>query len=127
MAGRARHDVKFWAGHFTKQQTSGLTLREYCRREGIEVHQFYYWRKRAMAIAAAQPLAARQSIVVSPASSNLPSDQSPELSVVIKLNDLTSIHVPGHMLEALETVLRTIQRLSDQAAPSAFRSVTVRS
>ncbi len=56
MAGRARHDVKFWAGHFTKQQTSGLTLREYCRREGIEVHQFYYWRKRAMAIAAAQPL-----------------------------------------------------------------------
>jgi transposase-like protein len=130
MAGRARHDVQFWAEHFTKQQASGLTLCEYCRREGIEVHQFYYWRKRAMNAASAVPLekVERQSISGSEAASVSRLDG--QQTIVIQMHDRTSIHVPSHMLETLESVLKMVQRLSDQGVPSAigaFRSVAVRS
>jgi hypothetical protein len=130
MAGRTRHGVRFWAEHFKRQQASGLKLREYCRRESIEVHQFYYWRKRAMAAAPAveQETAERHPIIGSQTSST--SQLDGQQTIVIRMSDRTSIHVPGHMLETLEAVLKMVQRLSDQdtdSAIGAFRPVVVRS
>lgn len=135
MAGRARHDVGFWADHISRHQSSGLTLIEYCRRERINIHQFYYWRKRAMsAVTSTQVAAPAPSSGVSRELTGVQSASATPLenrhTVVVQVNDRTSIHVPVHMLETLEAVLKMVQRLNDQVASvdiGAFRSVVVRS
>ena len=35
---------EFWKAQFEQQKTSGLSQREYCRREGISFSRFHYWR-----------------------------------------------------------------------------------
>ena len=35
-----------WVGHVERWKRSGLTVREFCRREGFPVNTFYTWRKR---------------------------------------------------------------------------------
>lgn len=128
MAGRARHDIQFWVEHANKHRGSGLPLREYCRREGIKVHQFTYWRQRA-----AETAVHSESAELRPVTSNEAAGASRldgAQTIVIQISDRTSIHVPGHMLESLEAVLKIVQRQSDQAASpdvGAFRSVAVRS
>ena len=128
MTRRSIHDERYWADHLAKYPASGLTLREYCRRQSIEVHQFYYWRKRLMASAGErQPaVAGRPAVSTNAANKN---ELDGEI-IVIRLNDRTSVSVPAHMFDTIEAVLRMTQRLGDQAnsgsAVGGFRSVTVR-
>ena len=127
MARRAIHDDRYWADHLAKYPASGLTLREYCRRAGIEVHQLYYWRKRTIAAAAGRQPAGveRQS-----ASSSANKNELDGKTVVIQLNDRTSVSIPAQMLDTIEAVLGMAQRLGDQASfansASGFHSVVVR-
>lgn len=37
----------YWERHFADWQASGLTRREYCRREGLAQSTFDYWRRKA--------------------------------------------------------------------------------
>jgi hypothetical protein len=127
MTRRAIHDERYWAGHLAKHPASGLSLREYCRREGIEVHQFYYWRKRTAA-----STIKRQPTVVGQKSAPINSVSKNEhegKSVVIQINDRTSISIPAQMLYTIEAVLGMAQRFYEQdrtANPSSsFRSVIV--
>jgi hypothetical protein len=128
MTRRAIHDERYWADHLAKHPASGLTLREYCRREGIEVHQFYYWRKRtAGSTIERQPAAVeRRSVSISSPNKN----EHDGKTVVIQMNDRTSVSIPAQMHDTIEAVLRMAQRLGDQesaAKPSSgFRSVVVR-
>jgi len=36
---------KFWRGKMAGYESSGLTVREFCAREGLREVQFYYWRR----------------------------------------------------------------------------------
>ncbi len=36
----------FWKGHICRQAESGLTIKEYCRRNGLSLHTFRYWKRR---------------------------------------------------------------------------------
>ncbi|MDQ3126711.1 MAG: IS66 family insertion sequence element accessory protein TnpB [Pseudomonadota bacterium] len=36
----------YWAAHLERQERSGLSVREYCGREGFSQGSFYNWRKR---------------------------------------------------------------------------------
>lgn len=128
MARRAIHGERYWADHLAKYPASGLTLREYCRRAGIEVHQFYYWRKRTMASTVERQSAAATGQSGSPSPANK-SEQDGQ-TVVIQMNERTTVSVPAHMLDTIEAILRMAQRLGDQSSsansPSGFRSVIVR-
>lgn len=45
-----------WAAHLERQERSGLSVREYCSREGFSQGSFYNWRKRlASSVAVAAP------------------------------------------------------------------------
>ena len=134
MARRAQHDMQHWAQHVSQQQASGLSVREYCRRKGIEVHHFYYGRKRVMA--GANTLQAQLPTPTVGTTSNsgetVPNAyQFPgQPMVMIQLSDQTSVHVPAKMLDTIEALLRMAQRLSQPEstlATSVFRSVIVRS
>jgi hypothetical protein len=35
-----------WRDRLARQATSGLTVAEFCRREGVSVPSWYHWRKR---------------------------------------------------------------------------------
>ena len=36
---------KFWRGKMGAYEKSGLTVREFCERDGLREVQFYYWRR----------------------------------------------------------------------------------
>ncbi len=36
----------YWRAHLARQERSGLTVREYCLREGFSQASLYNWRKR---------------------------------------------------------------------------------
>jgi hypothetical protein len=37
---------RHWQAHIDQWQSSGLTQKEYCRRNGFKWSTFHYWRKR---------------------------------------------------------------------------------
>lgn len=37
---------QFWYEHVVSWRQSGLTQSSYCRREGLKLHQWHYWRKK---------------------------------------------------------------------------------
>jgi hypothetical protein len=39
-------ETKKWQAHLATQAKSGLSRSEYCRRQQISYHAFYYWRKK---------------------------------------------------------------------------------
>ena len=40
---------RLWRRRLARHSTSGLSVAEYCSREGITVASFYYWRRRLAA------------------------------------------------------------------------------
>lgn len=39
--------LSYWRQHFTRWQSSGLSQRAYCAREGLALSTFDYWRRLA--------------------------------------------------------------------------------
>lgn len=46
--GRAANGklIELWRGQIRRQERSGLSIRKYCRREGVSEGNFYYWKRR---------------------------------------------------------------------------------
>ena len=42
----AKEKRQFWEGHIQAWQQSGLTQAEYCRKNNLKNHRWWYWRKR---------------------------------------------------------------------------------
>ena len=38
----------FWSAHIRAQERSGLTIAEYCRRQGLARHRFHYWKGKLL-------------------------------------------------------------------------------
>jgi hypothetical protein len=47
---------EWWRRQFSRQQTSNLTVAEFCRQLGVSVPTFYYWKKRVAAAAPDVPV-----------------------------------------------------------------------
>ena len=43
---KASSNKEQWREQIADQQRSGLSVRQYCKQQGIAEHAFYYWRKR---------------------------------------------------------------------------------
>ena len=66
-----------WSERLRRFDRSGLTVAEFCRREGIPAVSFYQWRRKLTSRAAASPRATSRSSflpveVVSPVSTGAP-------------------------------------------------------
>ncbi|MDR2390101.1 MAG: hypothetical protein LBE84_00250 [Planctomycetota bacterium] len=40
--------ASLWGEAVSKQKESGLSAAEFCRREGLRIVRFYYWRKKLL-------------------------------------------------------------------------------
>jgi hypothetical protein len=56
--GTARRSRAQWQALLGRSARSGLSVAEFCRREGVSTASFYTWRKRLGAAAAEVPAAA---------------------------------------------------------------------
>lgn len=41
-----REKRRYWKSHIEAWKASGLKQSRYCRRHGLKLHQFVYWRKK---------------------------------------------------------------------------------
>jgi hypothetical protein len=45
-SNRSAEREVFWRGKFSEHQQSGLSVRQFCEREGLSQPSFYQWRRR---------------------------------------------------------------------------------
>lgn len=110
---------------------SGLTVREYCQRENIQVHHFYYGRKRLAPApaSAARPAAPLVDCSASACPSTASQHDDPQC-VVIQLGTHATVRIPAQLHSTIEAVLKLVHPVSGpkNAPPaSGFHSVVVRS
>jgi hypothetical protein len=155
MPRQALHGVEFWLDQLTQQKASGLSVSEYCRREGLKLHNFYYGRRRVMASvrgldhsqspgqrqvtggrqvpggqASGQQVVTRQQLADGARGAATGSGNSAARAAVIAIqwNERTWLHVPAERIDTLEAILKLTQRLAGHdGQTNAFRSVVVRS
>ena len=51
--------LSHWSGVINRQSESGLSIKNYCEREGFHENCFYYWRKKLREAACEQMLEAK--------------------------------------------------------------------
>jgi len=87
-----------WARHLERQAASGLTQAAYCRREGIKVPSFQYWKRRLRSMGNG----ANQLRFVP---IELTMSSSPDVQPVSDPDPTwIRLHFDGIVLEALETI-----------------------
>lgn len=47
--GRQRYSAQQWSAWIQRQESSGLSQRDFCHREGLAVSTFTYWKRRLAA------------------------------------------------------------------------------
>jgi len=88
-------DESFWRQHYQAHQSSGLTRREYCRKNSIDYYRFGYWLKK-WSKQSAELIAVKLKLSENNASPSLPSPS--ELCTLrlrggheIKINDVQAL------------------------------------
>lgn len=86
-----------WQQHFSKQKSSGLTVRKYCRQNNLQEPKFYKMRKQLIGSASSR----FNEVVINNVTA------SKALSINIKLNGDGTIEFSGHAagLDLLEHFL----------------------
>ena len=153
MGRRPLHDSRFWKAHVNRQLRSGLSVIEYCDREGLLPHQFYNGRRRVakdeslsdsqkplrrgagttdnsrFKAAMADAAVAQHDIDAAVGSRSLSANDICEPMVVIQLNGEATVQVPAHLHSTIEMVLKMALRAStpEPQHGNGFRSIVVRS
>lgn len=55
--------LSYWQQHFSRRQSSGLSQRAYCAREGLALSTFDYWRRQILLNAGKRSSAAPLTLV----------------------------------------------------------------
>lgn len=50
-----RRKLGEWQRRFARHRTSGLTVAEFCRREGVEAGRWTYWQRQVERLTASEP------------------------------------------------------------------------
>lgn len=96
---------QYWGGHIQQWRGSGLTQKEYCRREGISLERFGAWKRRMEREEHSGALVAVPPRIVSAA---LSADSSLRLVV----EERYRVEIPdAFSSDTLEKVLRVLNRL----------------
>jgi len=113
-----------WRKRIQRQQQSGLTVAEFCQREGVSTATFYGWKRKLQTKRSPQSkkVPARQKkgsrtprhVESSAIASNVPFVQLPVSApatspwIEVVLAEGTVVRLPQQNLAALQTVLRTL-------------------
>ena len=93
---------RFWQGAMKRWASTGLSVREFCKQDGIAVSSFYYWRNKLTRDENAQEVASADFLEVA-----LPAVEFAGLEVelfcgsVIRINHSTQIDLLTELLIAL--------------------------
>ena len=121
----------FWGFVLSEHAQSGLSISEFCRREGVSQASFYQWRKR-LAVSTAMTTSTQTSEiptaitsfipveVVAPASRHSadehPINQSNNVALTIRTPQGYAIDVwASTPIDVLQSSLRALQQLSAEA------------
>lgn len=104
MGGSSKAAV--WAERLRRYGRAGLTVAEFCRREGVSAPSFYQWRRR---LAEASPVAGSRRSSNGPGSDATPAFQQVLLAgagvVAIELPSGVRVELPADRLPLVRAVL----------------------
>ena len=90
-----------WRGILRGAEASGLSLRAYCKQQGVDLSQFYYWRRvlQAEGRQAEQKASQGAFVLVQAPGRSEAADESPVLE--LRLERGWRLRIPGGVDEAL--------------------------
>lgn len=107
-----------WQDRLSRYQTSGLSVAQFCRNEGVGPHTFYYWDKRVGRKSNDQARVGKSGDRARGAS-----EASCPL-VHFRWGSKVQISIPANCVDAIRCVLEQAADLLDEPA-AAFRQVVV--
>lgn len=118
-----------WRVRVERQRQSGVSILEYCRREGVSAASFHSWKRRLHASPATGKRKSRQPTAqhVSKRNENGPLPrggfvQFPVATaalIEVRFADGTQVHLPAENLAALTVILKTLQSSQHGEASNA--------
>jgi len=117
--------ASLWRDRVDRQRRSGVSILEYCRREGVSAGNFYAWKRR---LQASHPTVERTSRKQSPRRDSQRSAprggfvQFPlvvDAPIEVRFPDGTKVNLPAENLAALAVTLQTLQASQREGAADA--------
>jgi len=111
IAGELR--LGHWAGNMRERKDSGLSVRRWCREQGISEKTYYYWQRK-LRESACERLAQGNDSALVPATPafaqiQLPKESSGDGNITIRLSG-AEVEITGHAsAEVVESVLRILR------------------
>jgi hypothetical protein len=118
--------VELWRERIGRQERSGLSIWEYCRREGVSAGSYYLWKRRLSQTAATEPgktrgtRGGRRRPDAGARNSRrgfVEVAWTPSQAIEVCFVDGTVLRLPAHPLDALALTLKTlhVSRSEDHA------------
>lgn len=103
----------FWKAHIKACERSGLSLAEYCRRQGLSYHAFRYWKKKVCRDPDNSQVALVQvGRICSFDKPNRHADRSGRPELGVRINDRFTIEVgDGFSASTLSRLISVIESL----------------
>lgn len=98
--------VARWRERLLRFPTAGLTVKEFCRQEGISTPAFYAWRKRL----GSRPAAKSGSRPPAPAFQALQVIATPTATLTVQFPSGIRIDLPADQTQAIRTVMTELLR-----------------
>ena len=101
-----------WRGRLARFDKSGLTVRQFCRKEGVSDPAFYQWRKRLQSsVQRAKPSEISSDQHSTPVETFLPVSVSPAAFAEVEFPNGVRVRVPAANAEALRVAIMTGNQL----------------
>lgn len=100
----------YWRKMLERQQSSGLTVRAFCRQERLVETSFHYWRRTIRRRDAARPLVPTPAPAFVPAVVRLDQHPEPEPCIAIDLRGGRVLRLPAAMpIARVAELIRAIE------------------
>ena len=106
MARSDSETVTCWRERLLRFPTAGLTVKEFCRQEGVSTPSFYAWRKRL----GSRPAAVSGSRQPAPAFQALQVIATPTATLTVQFPSGIRIDLPADQTQAIRTVMIELLR-----------------
>jgi hypothetical protein len=88
-----------WQRRFARHRTSGLTVAEFCRREGVEAGRWKYWQRRVERLTATEPRQAAARAVFQAV------EIIPRRAVVVRFPGGTTLEIPDDRIDLVRMAI----------------------
>ena len=106
----SRSKASYWRQHLTEWSGSGMSQAEYCRRSGISLSSFHYWKRR---LDRRTPSTKDRAIVAVPFPISSSPVSLPQKPLMLHVGSCFRIEIDQDFCpEVLEKLVVTLERLS---------------